>query len=206
MIMVNNAKWRDRLKVLRGWGRTSSLFAESESLSKRFKMKLDNIPYDAKFIFDEIAYNFLPTEIGAAFGNAQLDKLNKFKKTREDNFKKLHKFFEEYEDIFVLPHQDEKVATQWLAFPLTIRKNAPFTRLQLTTYLEKNNIQTRPIFTGNILKQPGFKMIPHKIIRGGDQVTNDIMVGGFVIGCHHGMTKEHIDRLKEVFTEFLKKY
>src|SRR3989344_3251458 len=162
MVILNDNKWVDKAKVLRGWGRTSSLFGESEDLNKRFKIKLNGIPYDAKFIFDSIGYNFMPSEIGAAFGLAQLKKLPKFKKIREVNFQSLLKFFQKYEKFFILPMQDNRVRTQWLAFPLTIKQNASFTRLEIVTFLEKHNIQTRPIFTGNILKQPGFKDIKNR--------------------------------------------
>lgn len=206
MILVNSKIWRDKAKELRGWGRKSSLFGESENMQKRFKTKLNNIPYDAKFIFDEIGYNFLPNEMGAAFGNAQLDKLPKFRKIREKNFKYLLNFFSEYKEYLMLPHQDPRVQTQWLAFPLSIKKTAPFSRLEIVTYLEKNNIQTRPIFTGNILKQPGFKNIPHKILPQGYPIADAVMERGFVIGCHHGLNKEHLERLKKIFEKFLFKF
>ena len=90
--MVNRADWKDKVNVLRGWGRSSALFAESENIEKRFKTKLGTIPYDAKFLFDEIGYNFLPNEMGSAFGNAQLEKLPKFRKIREYNFRYLINF------------------------------------------------------------------------------------------------------------------
>lgn len=205
MVMVNKPQWRDKAKMLRGWGRSSSIFSESESIDKRFKAKIGNIQYDAKFIFDEIAYNFMPMEIGSAFGNAQLDKLPKFKATREKNFKHLYEFFKQYEKFFILPNQDKRVRTQWLAFPLTIKENIPFTRLELVKYLEENNIQTRPIFTGNILMQPGFKNIPHRK-NGKYTFTNQIMKQSLLIGCHHGLRKEHIDKLKNVFSKLLEKY
>lgn len=203
MIMVNNRAWVNKAKVLRGWGRNSSLFGESEDISKRFKTKLGNIPYDAKFIFSDAGYNFLPNEMCAAFGNAQLDKIETFRKKREYNFSYLIDFFSNYQDLFILPIQNKEVKTQWLAFPLTIKESAPFSRLELVLYLEQNNIQTRPIFTGNILKQPGFKTIPHRTT-GDYPVTNSVMENGFVIGCHHGMEDKHLRRIEEVFYKFLK--
>lgn len=204
MILVNNEKWRDRARVLRGWGRSSALFNESEDINKRFQGRIDDMPYDAKFIFQEVGYNFLPNEMCAAFGNKQLDKLNKFRKIREKNFIELKNFFKKYEAIFILPQQDKSVSTQWITFPLTIKKNALFTRFELIKYLENNNIQTRPIFSGNILRQPGFKNIPHKTNGRGYPVTDEIMDRGFVIGCHHGLEEKHINRYKELFTSFLK--
>ena len=206
MILVNNEKWADRAKVLRGWGRSSALFAESENIEERFKTKLGNIPYDAKYFFQEMGYNFLPNEMGSAFGNAQLEKLSKFKKIREKNFKYLLNFFKRYENLFILPQQDKRVSTQWLAFPLTIRADAPFSRLEMVRYLEKENIQTRPIFTGNVLKHPGFKHVEYRITSGGCPVTDEITERGFVIGCHHGLEEKHLERIKQVFATFLKKY
>lgn len=206
MILVNNPKWHTRAKVLRGWGRNSSVFQESEDISKRFAVKLGKIPYDAKFVFSEVGYNFLAPEITAAFANAQLDKLLIFKKRREKNFSYLYKFFEKYTNFFVLPKERPDVDTQWLAFPLTIKKNAPFTRLEIVTYLEGNNIQTRPIFTGNILKQPGFINIPHRITNNMCPVTNEIMERGFIVGCHHGMEQKHLAKIEDTFFNFLKKY
>ena len=205
MLMVNSKQWRDRAKVLRGWGRTSSIFSESESLDKRFSRKINGIQYDGKFIFDAIGYNFMPMELGFAFGNVQLDKLDKFKKIREKNFNSLLSFLKGYENFFVLPNQDPRVRTQWLAFALTIKEGAPFKRLEIVTFLEQNNIQTRPIFTGNILLQPGFKNINAKA-NGNYPNTNNIMKNSFLVGCHHGLNKQQIDKLKEVFTIFLKKY
>lgn len=206
MIMVNSEKFRDRVKVMRGWGRQSSLFNESESINKRFNTKIEGAPYDAKFIFSEVGYNFLPLEISAAFGNAQLDKLPVFRKRREENFKHLLKFFKQYEEFFILPRQDKQVNTQWLAFPLTIKENAPFKRFEIVKYLEENNIQTRPILTGNVLKQPGFIKIKHRIIKNGCPVTELIMKNGFMVGCHQGLEETHLDKIKDSIASFIKNF
>ncbi len=205
MVMVQRKEWADRAKMLRGWGRSSALIGETEDIAKRFSVKVENIPYDAKFIFNEVGYNFLPNEMGAAFGNAQFEKLPRFKKTREYNFAYLQKFFKKYKKFFINPQQDGKVTTQWLGFPLTITEDAPFSRLELTTYLEKNNIQTRVIFTGNILRQPGFKGIFHKGLNDFPQA-DAIMKRGFIIGCHHGIEKKHLEKLEKVISAFLEKY
>lgn len=206
MILVNKPQWNDRLRVLRGWGRSSSIFKDSEKIEKRFRTNIGDIPYDAKFIFEEVGYNFVPSEIGAAFGNVQLDKLSGFRKTRKKNFKRLSKFFKNYEKFFILPIQESNVRTQWLAYPLTIRNGAPFTRKEITTFLEKSNVQTRPIFTGNILKQPGFKNIDNKIVKKKKYVTDDVMKNSFVVGVHHGLEDKHLTRLEELFSQFLKKF
>ncbi len=206
MLMVNSPAWRDRAKVLRGWGRSSALFGETEDIGKRFRGRLGKLPYDAKFIFDEVGYNLLPVEMCSAFGNAQLDKLDRFRKIREHNFSRLLKFFEKYEQFFIPPIQNPDATTQWITFPLTIKKNAPFSRIELLTFLEKHNIQTRPIFTGNILSQPGFRKISHRSMKKGYPVANGVMERGFVIGCHHGLTRRHLDWMEKVIGDFLKRH
>ncbi|MEK7605456.1 MAG: aminotransferase class I/II-fold pyridoxal phosphate-dependent enzyme [Patescibacteria group bacterium] len=206
MLMVNKETWRDRAKVLRGWGRGSASLNESEDLDLRFATKIGKMPYDAKFIFGEIGYNFLPIEMGAAFGNVQLQKLPRFRRSRERNYARLSKFFAKYTDYFALPIQDSKVITQWLSFPLTIKKSAPFTRLDIVTYLEQHNIQTRPIFTGVITKQPGFKSIKHRNGQRSFPASEEIMERGFVVGVHHGMEPEHLKKLEETITEFVTRF
>ncbi len=206
VLMVDREDFRDRAKMLRGWGRTSAIFAESEKIEDRFSRKIGNIPYDGKFIFEELGYNFLPSEIGAAFGNAQLDKLKSFIKLRDRNAKFLINFFAKYPEFFIPPVVEKEVDARFLYFPVTIKKGAPFSRLELVTYLEENNIQTRPIFTGNILKQPGFKNISHRDTQKEYPVTEHIMEYGVLIGLHQGLTLEHLDRMAEVISKFVKKY
>jgi CDP-4-dehydro-6-deoxyglucose reductase, E1 len=204
MLLVDSKTYLNKAKILRGWGRGSAVYDESESLEKRFRTKIEDIPYDAKFIFTDIGYNFLPMELGSAFGNAQLDKLKEFQRIRINNFKSLYKFFKNYEDLFILPKQNPLVFTQWLCFPLTIKENAPFDRMRIVSYLEKNNIQTRPIFTGIITKQPGFKNIEHKPLFEDFPVSRKIMEKGFVFGCHQGLEEKHLDKIKLVFKSFLR--
>lgn len=209
MIMVNNPIWVKRLLVLRGWGRESSLFGESkksEDITKRFGKNLDGIPYDAKFIFSEIGYNFLPLELSAAFGLAQLGKLARFSRLRQKNFQRMQNLFLPYRDFFILPKQTVNTHTNWLAYPLTIRPKTPFSRIAFMTHLEKNGIQTRPIFTGNILRQPGFKKIPHKTPLASYPNTEAVMRGGVLIACHQGLAEKHLAHIEKTVNEFLKKY
>ncbi len=209
MIMVNDKKWVDRLVVLRGWGRQSSLFGEkssSELLENRFKSKLHGIPYDNKFIFSEIGYNFLPLEISSAFALVQLTRFPKFAEARSRNYQHLYDFFDNHKNYFTLANQTAQTETVWLAFSLIINKGAPFTRLELVTFLEENNIQTRPIFTGNILKQPGFKNIPHRLAQKAYPNTEHIMRNALVVGSHHGLVQEQLDHLKDTFSKFLKRF
>jgi CDP-6-deoxy-D-xylo-4-hexulose-3-dehydrase len=205
MICVSRTEWAKRATVLRGWGRSSALFGESEDLRKRFRVRIGRIPYDAKFIFTEIGYNFLPLEISAAFGLEQLKKLRLFAAIRKRNFERLLRFFRRYEELFVLPRQAPEAESSWLAFPLTISEKAPFTRREITAYLEKHNIQTRPVFTGNILRQPAFREIARKGLRD-YPVTNSIMERAFLIGCHQGLQAKHLDYVEDVVESFLKRF
>ena len=204
MVCCNNKKWEEKCRIIRGWGRTSAL-NESEKLEERFSIELDKIPYDSKFIFEEIGYNFLPTEISAAFGLVQLKKLKKFSEIRQKNFDNLYSFFSNSK-FFKVPKQLPQVKTSWLAFPLTITFNAPFSRMELVKYLETNNIQTRPIFTGNVLRQPAFKKINYKNFGKEFSVANNIMENSFLIGCNHGLNEKHMEKIKQSFTSFLDRF
>lgn len=209
MIMVHDAKLAERLVVLRGWGRQSSLYGEnatSELLENRFTVELEGVPYDNKFVFSEIGYNFLPLELQAAFGLAQLIRFPQFSIARKRHFADLEIFFRQYERFFVLPKQTPQSATNWLAFPIIIKDSAPFTRRELATYLENLEIQTRPVFTGNILKQPAFKNIEHRLAEKAYPNTEAVMRGGLVFACHQGLTDEQIAFVKESISSFIAKY
>lgn len=205
MVCLNNPDWYSKTRILSGWGRRSSL-NETEDIDKRYKMKIGGVPYDAKFVFSEIGYNMRTTELSAAFGLAQLKKLDRYTAIRRKNFAALTEFFGEYDQYFFLPDQMHGVETAWLAFPLTVKENAPFSRFEIVKHLEYNNIQTRPIFTGNILRQPGFEKIKRVERRGGYPVADLIMKQSLVVGCHHGIEKKHIDKMKNVFQEFLERF
>ncbi len=205
MVCLNNPQWYSKTRILSGWGRRSSL-NETEDIDTRYQTKIGGMPYDAKFVFSEIGYNMRTTELSAAFGLAQLKKLDRHTTIRRKNFAALKKFFKDYEEYFFLPDQMRGVRTAWLAFPLTVKEHAPFSRFEIVKHLEHNNIQTRPIFTGNILRQPGFRKIKRVERRGGYPVADLIMKQSFVIGCHHGIEKKHINKIKNVFGEFLRRF
>ena len=201
----NDSKLYQRAKLLRGWGRSSATFNESESINKRFNVKISGIEYDAKYIFSDLGYNFLPSEISAAFALEQIKKLKNNISIRNKNFEYLKKFFKQYENFFHLPEQYKGVKTPWLAFPLVIKKNKIFTRKEMQIYFEKNNIQTRTIFTGNILRQPVMKKRYYKKHIECDLVANDVMENGILLGCHQGMVKKQLDYMCNTFKKFLNK-
>jgi len=206
MLCVNNEKFKDRAKLLRSWGRSSSLFVESEAIENRFNVNLEGIDYDAKFVFEALGHNIEPNEMGAAFGLVQLDKLEQNIQLRIENFNTQYSFFKKFEEWFILPKQTAETHTGWLAFPLTIKESAPFSRKELQIFLEKRNIQTRVVFTGNITKQPGFKNQPMRKLEAGYKNADNVMKGGMLLACHHGLNAEQLAHIHNSFEEFSKKF
>ena len=204
MLCTSNNKWSDDAKILRSWGRSSSLLQDSENIEKRLNYILDNIAYDAKFVFEKIGYNYEPSEMGAAFGLVQLSKLNENVNIRKKNFDKHYKFVLEYQDLFIKPKVLEESDTNFLAFPLQLKDDNKFKRNDLQLFLEKKDIQTRVIFTGNILRQPGFKKI--KYISKNSQFINadKVMKNGILIGCHHGLKESDLEYIHKSIIEFIK--
>jgi CDP-6-deoxy-D-xylo-4-hexulose-3-dehydrase len=203
MLCVNDDKLAERAKLLRSWGRSSSLFVESEAIENRFNVKVDGIQYDAKFVFEAMGYNWEPSEMGAAFGLVQLGKLEQNIAIRNNWYSRHMEFFKQYENWFILPKQLPGSQTGWLAFPVVIRDNAPFTRTDLQIFLEKRNIQTRTVFTGNILRQPGYKHIERREHPDGFKQADQVMRGGMLLACHHGLTDEMFAHVQASLSEFL---
>jgi CDP-6-deoxy-D-xylo-4-hexulose-3-dehydrase len=206
MLCVNDERLTERAKLLRSWGRSSSLFVESEAIENRFNIQVDGIDYDAKFVFETLGYNLEPSEMGAAFGLVQLSKLEKNIASRAKAFDEHMQFFRQFEDWFILPKQLPNSKTGWLAFAPTLRENAPFTRKELQIFLEKRKIQTRTVFTGNILRQPGFKNIQRRETSEGYPCADEVMRGGILLACHHGLTDEMIAYIHESMSEFAMSY
>jgi CDP-6-deoxy-D-xylo-4-hexulose-3-dehydrase len=206
MLCVNRDDWAQEARLLRSWGRSSSLFVDSENVENRFNVEVGGIPYDAKFVFSRIGHNMEPSEIGAAFGLVQLDRLPKNISARERNFARQLEFFAGYEEWFVLPRQLPDSVTGWLAFPLIIRDQAPFKRRDLQIFLEQRGIQTRTVFTGNILRQPGFARIERRESPNGYPNADRVMRGGMLLACHHGLREEQLDYVHEHVRAFLGRF
>ena len=204
IVCFNDFKLYQRAKLLRGWGRSSAHFNESESIKDRFNVKISGFDYDAKYIFSDLGYNFLPSEISATFAIEQIKKLKNNINIRNKNFDYLKKFFGNYSDLFNLPEQYKNVKTPWLAFPLVIKENKYFNRKEMQIFFEKNNIQTRTIFTGNILKQPVMRNRIYKKHSKCDAIANNVMKNGILLGCHQGMKKNELDYICQTFLKFLK--
>ena len=198
----NDYKLYQNAKLLRGWGRSSATINESEKIEDRFNVKVSGIQYDNKYIFSELGYNFLPSEISAAFAIEQVKKLKDNISKRENNFNFLKDFFSNYSQYFKLPEMYQNVKTPWLAFPLVIKPNKKFNRREMQIFYEKNNIQTRTIFTGNILKQPIMKNLYYKSHKNTATVANDVMKNGILLGCHQGLTLKELKYICSIFKKF----
>jgi|TARA_B100001093_G_C26760431_1_gene985430 CDP-6-deoxy-D-xylo-4-hexulose-3-dehydrase len=205
IVCFNDYKLYQKAKLLRGWGRSSATFNESENINKRFNVKVSGIDYDAKYIFSDLGYNFLPSEISAAFALEQLKKLRKNISIRRKNFKFLNNFFSNYNELFKLPEENDGIITPWLAYPLVIKKNPYFNRKKLQIFFEKNHIQTRTIFTGNILKQPIMNKKTFKKHRNAEPIADDVMKNGILLGCHHGLKLQDLNYICKTFKKFIEK-
>ena len=206
-LAINDRKVMESSKLLRSWGRSSSLFdGASEAIENRFNIKLDGIDYDAKFVFEKVGYNLEGNELGASFGLVQLDKLSENIEIRQQNFKRQCDFFSKYKNFFSNPIETSECSTAWLAFPILLKEDAPFTRRDFQIYLEERNIQTRVVFTGNILRQPMVKDVDLIKNQTGYPNADAVMERGVLLPVHHGMTEEMFFRLHETIDNFLINY
>jgi CDP-6-deoxy-D-xylo-4-hexulose-3-dehydrase len=206
-LLLNDKKIAEKAKLLRSWGRSSSLFDEkSEAIENRFDVNLDGVDYDAKFVFEAVGYNVEGSEIGAAFGLQQLKKLQENIETRKNNFKRQCSFFDLYKQYFNNPIETDNINTAWLAFPILINENAPFSRKEFQIYLEKKNIQTRVVFTGNIIRQPMMKGTEYRVLDKGYPNADAVMERGVLLPLHHGLTDAMFERLHKTIAEFVESF
>ncbi len=205
IMLTNNKNYFSKAKVLRSWGRMSSLIQDSENIKKRLGIKLKGYSYDRKFVFSEAGYNFEPSEIGASFGLEQLKKFNNFSKIRNRNFMLHFNFFKKLDKYFILPRIEKNVKTNFLAYPVILKNNLSFSRKKFQTFLEKNKIQTRPIFTGNTLRHPAFEnLTSNKNNINSFKNSDYIMKYGLLIGCHQGLNKNDISYIHKTISKFLR--
>ncbi len=206
MIATSDKKLAEKCSLLRSWGRSSSLFVESEAIENRFNIDLEGIQYDAKFVFEELGYQLEPSEISAAFALIQFEKLDENMELRNKHFESHLDFLSKYNEFFSLPKQNPKAFTCWLAFPMIVNEDAPFNRTDMQIFLEKRNIQTRVVFTGNVLRQPMMKNV--KYVGNPDDFPNAdrVMKQGILLACHHGLTNEMMNHLYESIDLFISQY
>jgi CDP-6-deoxy-D-xylo-4-hexulose-3-dehydrase len=188
MVMFNSKEHVDRALQYRDWGRMGD---NSEIMDDRFNHKVDGIPYDHKFLYGVLGYNMKCSEMSAAFGLVQLERFEDYKHKRRTNFER---YLENLKDIEELILPDDSVEPNWLAIPLQTER-----RLELLTFLEENNIQTRVTFAGNVTRHPIYR----EYLQDFDNA-DTIMKNGFLLGAHHGMSVEDVDyvcdKIKEFFT------
>lgn len=206
MLMLDDDALRDRAVMLRRWGRRSELhYFGSKRRDRNFWEDLDGIHYDNQFIFDELGWNFEPSELGAAFGLEQLKKLPGNLARRQRNFARFTAFFASHADVFGLPRQTAGVDTAWLGYPLLIREAAGFERAALQAWLEERGIDTRTIWSGNVSRQPMLRDALYRIPAGEGLPNCDAVMGrGVLLPLSHALGDEHVDFICESVAAFLK--
>ena len=188
MVMFNGKKHVDRALQYRDWGRMGD---NSEIMDDRFNHKVDGIPYDHKFLYGVLGYNMKCSEMSAAFGLVQLERFETYKDVRRANIKR---YLHNLKDIKELILPDDSIEPNWLAIPLQTER-----RLELLTFLENNNIQTRVTFAGNVTRHPIYR----EYLQPFDN-SDTIMKNGFLLGAHHGLVIEDVDYVCNKIKEFSK--
>jgi len=193
-------------RSFRDWGRDCYCNSgENNTCGKRFSQHFGSLPqgYDHKYVYSHIGYNLKMTDMQAAVGLAQFDKLEGFTEKRKYNFNRIYKGLEAYEKHLLLPKATPGSDPSWFCFLISVKETAPFTRNQLTEYLENNLVETRNLFSGNLLRHPAFAHIDCRIY-GELENTDFIMNSTFFIGVYPGLTDQHIDYMLGVFDNFFK--
>lgn len=204
-VITHDKKLSRIIKSIREWGRDCwCLPGQSNSCSKRFNQKFGDLPlgYDHKYVYSEIGYNLKVLDLQASIGIEQLKKIPFFIEKRKENFNKIYGHLKRYNDKIILPKWHKDSDPSWFAFPITVKNEAGFSRDQLTSFLESNNIETRLLFAGNILKQPAFIDID-KEVKGNLRNTDIIMNNTFFVGLYPGINKEKMDFMLKCFDEFM---
>jgi CDP-6-deoxy-D-xylo-4-hexulose-3-dehydrase len=200
MVGVDDDDLLDRCLSLRRWGRRSEpyLFGSEKGQHERFGELADGTPYDLIFVFDSIGYNFEPSEIGAAYGLVQLDKLDRFNGRRHANWQRLH----DHVAAAAHPGVTQGVTTPgarttWMRYCFTVPADASMSRNEVQGFLEARGVSTRMVWTGNILRQPGFAAIEHRRPETGLPNCDHLMDRALSLPVHHGLESEHMDYICE---------
>lgn len=207
-VLTNDSLLNKIVRSLRDWGRDCFCpTGRDNTCTKRFEQQHGDLPagYDHKYVYSEIGYNLKTTDLQAALGLAQLNKLQQFIQKRKENFNYLYQALKKFDDKFILPAWDKKSEPSWFGFLLTIKDGAGFERKDLLKFLESKKIHTRLLFAGNIIRQPYFKnyKIDYRVsgdLKNTDKVMNDT----FWIGVYPGINKEMLGFVIKSFKEFLK--
>ena len=187
MVMFNDERHKLRALSYRDWGRMGD---DSEIMDDRFNHKVDGIPYDHKFLYSVLGYNMKCSEMNAAFGLVQLDKFQNFEGIRRAN---IERYLENLKDVKEITLPDDSIKPNWLAIPFQYEH-----RLDLLTYLEEQNIQTRVTFAGNVTRHPIYREYLQEF-----KNSDLIMENGFLLGAHHGMTVKDVDYVCDKIKEYI---
>ena len=204
-VLTNNPQLKRIVESFRDWGRDCYCpTGKSNTCGKRFEWKLGDLPfgYDHKYTYSHVGYNLKITDMQAAIGLAQLDRLPEFIKIRKENFELLYSGLSSFEKFLILPSSSENCKPSWFGFPITVKDNIPFSRESLVNYLTSKLVDTRPIFAGNLIKQPYFK---NKIFRTSKTLSNTdkIMNQSFWIGVFPGLSKDMLEYTIKQFETFI---
>lgn len=195
-------------RAVRDWGRDCWCGYDSPpngQCGRRFQWEIPGLPggYDHRYYYTEIGYNLKLTDLQAAMGVAQMEKLPQFIAARQRNFRWLYKGLEPYQSFLVLPRWHAKADVSWFAFPITVRAEAPFRRQDLTQWLEQNKVETRFLFAGDIRQQPAYRDMPHRVV-GELSNSKQVLQGSFFIGVYPGLNRVHIDYIVDTIDRFFK--
>ena len=206
-VLTNDDELMKIATSFRDWGRDCYCAPGADNTcGRRFSMQMGQLPYgyDHKYVYSHIGYNLKVTDMQAAVGVAQLKKLPEFIEKRKQNFQTIYDFLTPFEAYLVLPKATPNSDPSWFGFPISIKEEAPFSRNELTAYLEKHMITTRLIFAGNVTKQPAYLDIEKRIV-GDLKHTDFVMNQTFFIGVYPGLTEAMLAHVKETFTSFFEK-
>jgi len=204
-VATDNEELARIVRSIRDWGRDCYCTGgENNTCGKRFDRQFGTLPfgYDHKYIYSHIGYNLKVTDMQAAIGCAQLKKLPDFIAKRKLNFRKLTEILKAHEDRLILPEAIEHSDPSWFGFVITVREDAGFSRNDLTRFLEANRVETRNLFSGNLLRHPAFMDIPHRIV-GDLKNTDTIMNSTFFIGVYPGLDDSRLEYMAGVFAGFM---
>ncbi|GAL92643.1 lipopolysaccharide biosynthesis protein RfbH [Microcystis aeruginosa] len=203
-VLTSDTRLKKIVESFRDWGRDCWCPpGVDNTCNKRFGWQLGDLPfgYDHKYTYSHVGYNLKMTDMQAAVGVAQLDKLPGFIKKRLENFDFLHQKLQELQDVLILPEASPDSEPSWFGFPIFVNENAPFSRNDLVKHLEEKRIGTRLLFGGNLLRQPLYQGLNYRVI--GDLSNADkIMSSVFWLGIYPGLTEEMLTYVAETLTAF----
>ena len=193
------------VESFRDWGRDCWCKpGDADTCGKRFKWQLGDLPagYDHKYIYSHIGYNLKATDMQAAVGVAQLQKLPRFIEARKRNWTRLREGLRDLEEVLILPEPTPHSDPSWFGFAITVRPQAPFSRRDLIGFLESRKIGTRLLFGGNLLRQPAYRDVRHRVVGPLDN-TDLVMANTFWIGVYPGLTEAMVDYVVDELHAFV---